>query len=243
MKLKYFDGIKDGLPVCFAYLVVSFTFGIAASGLGINTFWATLISATNLTSAGQFAGIKMIALETGLIEIFIAVFIINSRYMLMSLSLSQSLTEKLGTFKRLCMSFFVTDEIFAIANFRKDRLSFKYFMGLATTPYFGWSIGTLLGSLTNSILPPSLESAMGIALYCMFIAIIIPPAIKSKAITFCIAISVILSVLLYYVPILNKISFGVSIIISALISAGLTAYIFPIRERDDEEGKEAQNAV
>ena len=93
MKLKYFDGIKDGLPVCFAYLVVSFTFGIAASGLGIDTFWAILISATNLTSAGQFAGINMIALDAGLIELFIAVFIINSRYMLMSLSLSQSLTE------------------------------------------------------------------------------------------------------------------------------------------------------
>ena len=233
-KLKYSDGLKDGLTIFFAYLVVSFTFGLTAYNMGIPTFTAIIISATNLTSAGQFAGIKMISLSAGLLELGVAVLIINSRYFLMSLSLSQSLTERTGTLKRLFMSFFVTDEIFAVANHRKERLSFKYFIGLATTPYFGWVIGTLLGALTQSLLPASLQCAMGIALYCMFIAIILPPALKSKSITFCIALAVILSVIFYYVPYLNTVSFGISVIICSVLSAVITAVIFPVKKEENK---------
>ena len=108
-------------------------------------------------------------------------------------------------------------------------------MGLATTPYFGWSIGTLLGGLTNNLLPQSLQSAMGIALYCMFIAIIIPPATKSKPIIFCIVIAILLSVLFYYVPELNTISFGISVVICSIVSASLTAILFPVKEDDEKE--------
>ena len=238
-KLGYKNGIIDGLPICFAYLAVSFTFGLTVTQNGLSWITATVISATNLTSAGQFAGVELISAGVSLLELFVAVFIINSRYILMSLNLSQYLPENTGYLKRATMSFFVTDEIFAVANFRRKQLSVPYFFGLATTPYFGWSIGTLLGGLINTLLPVSLQSAMGIALYCMFIAIILPPAKRSLPITFCIIIATVLSCLLYYVPVLNTISVGIRIIIASIVSASLTAVIFPHVEKDttDKDGE------
>ncbi len=231
-KLKFTNGIKDGLPICFAYLAVSFTFGIAAVQDGLSALLATLISATNITSAGQFAGLKMIAEGALFLEIGIAVFIINSRYMLMSLSLAQNIPQETKTLKRLVMSIFVTDEIFAVSHSKGKSVNFKYFLGLALTPYLGWTLGTLLGGLTDSLLPQSLQYAMGIALYCMFIAIIIPPAKKSIPITFCIGLSVILSCLFYYTPYLNRVNFGITVIICSLVSASVTAIAFPVKEKD-----------
>jgi len=229
-KLTFVQGIKEGLPICFAYVAVSFTFGLQAVSGGLNAFWATLISATNLTSAGQFAGLKMIQEGSYFLLIFFAVFIINSRYMLMSLSLSQNLAKEVGTKKRLIMSMFVTDEIFAVSYSKGKNINFNYFMGLATTPFLGWTVGTLLGSLVNTLLPLSLSLAMGIALYCMFIAIIVPPATKSFAISFCIALSIILSCTFYYLPYLKQIPFGLTVIICSVISSVVTALAFPIKE-------------
>lgn len=229
-KPTYFDGIKQGLPICVAYLAVSFTFGLVAVRGGIPVWLATVISATNLTSAGQFAGINMIAAGAGYLEIALAVFVINSRYMLMSLSLSQQLDRETNTLKRLIMSCFVTDEIFAVASTQKDKLNFKYFLGLATTPYIGWTVGTLLGGLVNGLLPENLRAAMGIALYCMFIAIIVPPAKKSKSIIFCILIATGLSCMLEFTPVLKNISFGFRVIIASVAAAAVTAVIFPVKE-------------
>ena len=228
-KLTFMQGIKDGLPICFAYLAVSFTFGLQAVQNGLNIFWATLISATNITSAGQFAGLKMIQDGSYFLLVFFAVFIINSRYMLMSLSLSQNLPKEVGTKKRLIMSIFVTDEIFAVSYSKGKNVNFIYFIGLSLTPFLGWTIGTLLGGLINTLLPTSLSIAMGIALYCMFIAIIVPPATKSIPICFCIGLSIILSCTFYYVPYLNKISFGITVIICSIISSVVTALIYPIK--------------
>ncbi len=232
-KIGYKKGIIDGLPICFGYLAVSFTFGLTVTQNGFSWLFATIISATNLTSAGQFAGMEMIAVSASFIEVFFAVFIINSRYILMSLTLSQHLPENTGFFKRVFMSFFVTDEIFAIANLRRDKLSFTYFLGLSTTPYFGWTIGTLLGGLINSLLPQSLQYAMSIALYCMFIAIILPPAKKSVPISFCIGLAIALSCLFYFTPYLNQISIGIRVIIASVVSAVVTSLIFPHEDKDE----------
>jgi predicted branched-subunit amino acid permease len=227
-RYTFFDGIRHGLPICFAYLAVSFTFGLIAVKGGLNVWTATLISATNLTSAGQFAGLNMILLGSGLFELFIAVFVINSRYMLMSLSLSQQLPARTGTFSRLLMSCFVTDEIFALANLAGRQLTVAYFLGLGLTPYIGWSLGTFLGGCINAALPQALQAAMGIALYCMFIAIIVPPAKKSQPITFCIIAAILLSCILEYVPWFKPISYGFKAVISSVIAAGLMARFFPI---------------
>lgn len=230
-KKSFLKGIKDGLPVCFVYLAVSFTFGLQAVQKGINAFFATVISATNLTSAGQFAGIQMIENGESILAVFIAVLIINARYLLMSFSLSQRLPEKTGTAKRLVMSVFVTDELYALACNEKERFGFAYFFGSGIIAYVGWTGGTLLGSLTNGLLPLRLQVAMGIALYCMFIAIIIPPARGNKKIFFAIAIASLLSCLLYLIPFFKK-NFGLSVIISSVFSACVTALVFPIEESE-----------
>ena len=233
-KNEFICGLKNGLPICIAYIAVSFTFGLVAVKAGLPIWLATLISGTNLTSAGQFAGVNLIIEFASYFEIALAVFIINSRYMLMSLSISQQIDKNTGTLKRLFMSIFVTDEIFALASLKQDKLTFSYFVGLALLPYIGWTVGTLLGGLVNTLLPESLQNAAGIALYCMFIAIIIPPAKKSKAIIFCIGLSALLSCILYYVPALNRISLGFRIIIASVIGAILTAVIFPVKQSDTE---------
>ncbi len=232
-KYTYKRGLIDGLPVFFAYLAVSFTFGVAMTNFGFTPLFATIISGTNLTSAGQFAGANLMAQEAMYVVVFLTVFVINARYILMSLSLSQNLPENTGTLKRMAMSMFVTDEIFAIANQSGKNLNFKYFLGLATLPYVGWTIGTLVGALVNSILPESLQLALGIALYCMFIAIVIPSVKKSKAVCFCVAIAIALSCMMYYIPIFNVIA-DYQIIISAVVSAIITAIIFPVKEKSEE---------
>lgn len=232
-RLTYFDGLKQGLPICFAYIAVSFTFGLVASRSGLPVWLATLISATNLTSAGQFAGVELISACAGYIEIALAVLVINIRYSLMSLSLSQQLNSNVGVGKRLIMSLFITDEIFAVASTTKDKLNFLYFLGLATTPYFGWTIGTLLGGLVNSVLPFALQNAMGIALYCMFIAIIIPPAKKSKPILLCVSLGAIFSCLIEFgIP---SLSMGFSVIIASCLAAAVTAILFPIQSTETAE--------
>lgn len=232
-KLTFLDGLKHGLPVCFAYIAVSFTFGLVATQNGLPVWLATVISATNLTSAGQFAGVELIISMASYVEIVLAVFVINARYMLMSLSLSQQLSSDVKGFKRFIMSLFVTDEIFAIASTAKERLNFAYFMGLSTTPYFGWVIGTLSGGLIRGVLPPALSAAMGIALYCMFIAIIIPPAKKSKPILLCVSLGAILSCLMTYG--LPNLSMGFSVVISSCIAAFTTAVLFPIHKTENRD--------
>ena len=229
-------GFIDGLPVGLAYLAVSFSFGIYAVQHGLPYWLATILSATNITSAGQFAGVTMMAEMAAIVEIFFTVLIINARYFLMSLSLSQQLDEKTPTWKRLIMAYFITDEIFALASMSRKNLNFKYFMGLSVLPLIGWTLGTLLGGLINNALPASLQAALAIALYCMFIALIIPPARKSKGIVVCIAIAILLTCIFYYTPYLKDyISSGIRVIIASLVSSGITAYLFPIKIEQDQE--------
>lgn len=229
-------GVIDGIPVGFAYLAVSFSFGIFAVQQGMPAWLATILSASNITSAGQFAGVTLMAEMAAIVEIFFTVLVINARYFLMSISLSQQLDENTPRWKRLIMAYFITDEIFAIASMSKRNLNFKYFMGLATTPLLGWTLGTLLGGLINNALPTSLQAAMAIALYCMFIALIIPPAKKSKGIVVCIALATAFSCFFYFTPYVKDfISSGVRVIISSILAAAISAWLFPIKIDAEEE--------
>ena len=237
-KYDFKRGFFDGLPIGLAYLAVSFSFGIYAVQHGLPYWLATILSASNITSAGQFAGVTMMAELAAIVEIFFTVLVINARYFLMSLSLSQQLDEKTPAWKRLIMAYFITDEIFAVASMSRKNLNFKYFMGIAILPLLGWTFGTLLGGLINNALPASLQNALAIALYCMFIALIIPPARKSKGIVVSIAISVLITCIFYYTPYLKDyISSGIRVIIASIISAAITAWLFPIKTEDDENAK------
>lgn len=221
------DGLKDGLPIALGYLSVSFTFGITAVKMGIPPLTAVLISLTNVTSAGQVAGIGIIAEGGGYAEMALAQLIINLRYALMSLSLSQKLDSKYNLAHRLLTAFCVTDEVFAVASGKGSELPARYMYGLILLPYLFWSGGTALGAILGSVLPEMIKSALGIAIYGMFFAIIVPPAKKHRGVLVVVAVAAALSCAIYYIPALDFISSGISVIICAVIAAALGARLFP----------------
>ena len=235
---SYAKGFRDGIPIGLGYLSVSFTFGMMAVSMGLPVWAAVLISMTNLTSAGQFAGLSLIVSGAPMVEMALTQFIINLRYALMSLSLSQKLDKTVTTFERCLIAFGNTDEIFAVAIQKESLLGGKYLAGLILSSYSGWVGGTVLGALASSLLPASLLSALGIALYAMFIAIIIPPARSSRPVALVILIAVCLSCLFRYVPFLSGLSSGWVIIISGLVSALIGTFLFPMQEDKEEEADE-----
>lgn len=228
-KLKARHGFRDGLPIGLGYLSVSFGFGISAVSKGLSPLVATLISMTNLTSAGQVAGISVIAASGAIIEMMMTQLIINLRYSLMGLTLTQKLDESFSTLHRAAVSFFITDEIFAVAS-SKDSVNTRYMYSLGVLPYTGWALGTLLGAVAGSLLPSHISASLGIAIYGMFIAIIVPPAKKEKGILFAVLLSVALSCILKYVPVFSFITQGFAVIICAIVAALAAALLFPVKE-------------
>lgn len=228
MNSEFKVGLKDGVPIALGYLSVSFSLGIMALAGGLSVFQGALMSLTNLTSAGEFAGIGIIVAGGTILEIILTQFIINLRYALMSLSLSQKLSPKMKLWQRFVIAFANTDEIFAVAMAHGKSLTFPYMLGLQLLPIVGWVLGTTLGGVAASLMPDSVSIAMGVALYGMFIAIVIPVAKKEKAVLVVVAISIVISCLLYYVPFLSFISSGIGIILSTVIAATVGACMFPV---------------
>lgn len=235
MKTKeFYAGIKDGIPICLGYFSVSMAFGLTAVKSGLPVWSAILISLTNLTSAGQFAGVKIILAGGKMLELFLTTLIINMRYFLMSVSVSQRADKKMTLIKRLIVSFAITDEIFAVSTQRKKLLSTSYMAGLILMPVIGWTGGTTMGAVASTIIPQAISTAMGISLYAMFIAIIIPPARKNKNVLLAIFMSVVLSVMFYYLPCLKGISGGWSVIIITLAVSTFCATFFPVNDEEEE---------
>lgn len=232
-KDEYRDGFIKGIPICLGYIPVSFTFGLMAVTGGLPRWLTIFTSISNVTSAGQFAGVQLIFAGAGLFEIALTTFVINMRYMLMSLALSQKIHEETPLWKRLIFGFAITDEIFAIASVERKKLTASYMFGLMSTPIFGWTLGTALGAFTSGLLSDRLSAAMGIALYAMFIAIIIPPAKKSKAVLITILEATAIMCIFRYVSFFDFISDGFKIIIATVIAAGISAAVFPVKEGGD----------
>lgn len=234
MNNDFKTGVKHGIPICLGYIPVSFTFGLMAVSAGIPKWTAILISLTNLTSAGQFAGITLISAGSAYFELGLTVFIINLRYMLMSLSISQKIDTKINTLQRMLFSFGITDETYVVSSLQPKKLSSSYMFGLISLPILGWNLGTILGVFISDLLPVTLQNAMGIALYGMFIALIIPPARKERKVLIIIAIAVTIMCLFRYVPIFSGISNGFRIIISSVAAAAAGAYFFPNKPAEEE---------
>ena len=229
----FLRGIRHGIPIALGYLSVSFGFGIAAVKSGLPILTAVGISATNLTSAGQAAGIEIIAAGGSIIEMIIAQIIINLRYSLMGISLSQKLSPSFNGVHRAIAAFGITDEVFAVSSAQVIPLTPYYMYGMIMISFLGWTSGTFLGAFAGEILPISLTSAMGVVLYGMFIAIIVPPAKKSTKVLFTVILAAAISIILkVFVPVISG---GFAIIISACVSALLSAAFFPI---DDDSSKE-----
>lgn len=231
-KNEFKRGIIDGIPIALGYLAVSFTFGIEASKNGLTILQATLLSLTNLTSAGQFAGLGIIVASATYIEMAFTQLIINLRYCLMSCSLSQKLDNKTPFFHRFFMSYGITDEIFGICSAKAKSLSPFYCYGAICVASPGWALGTFLGALSGELLPARMLSALGVALYGMFIAIVIPPAKENKIIRVLVIVSMLSSFLFSITPILKNISSGFTIIILTIVIAGVAALLFPIDAKE-----------
>ena len=230
---SFSEGVRDGLPICLGYLSVSFAFGIAAVGLGLSLPEAVLISMCNVTSAGQLAGAPIIAAFGSLVELVLTQLVINLRYALMSVSLSQKLGETVRFRDRFWIGFCVTDEIFGVSSAKEGAVGRLYMAGLILTPFLGWTAGTLLGAAAGHILPQMLISALGVAIYGMFIAIVVPPCKRSRPTLLCVLLSVALSCLLYYLPLFDGLGSGFAIIICAVVASLVFALVCPLPDREE----------
>lgn len=233
---EFINGIKDGIPICLGYFSVSMAFGIAAVNAGISALAATVTSLTNVTSAGQFAGINIMCAAGSLLELAITTLIINMRYFLMSLSVSQKVDSSMNLWQRFLVSFGITDEIFAVSMRHTRPLTASYMYGLILTPVIGWSMGTATGAAFTSVMPRALSSAMGIALYGMFIAIVVPPAKENFKVAIAIIMAITASVIFTYTQIGKCISNGWAIIIITIVVSAVCATFFPVEPHKGGEG-------
>lgn len=231
MKSPFVKGIYDGIPIALGYLPVSFGFGILAIRSGLSVLAAISISVTNLTSAGQVAGVAVIAAGGSYLEMALTQLVINIRYALMGISLSQKLDSSFRTPQRLLTAYGITDEIFAVASAQPGLISAAYLAGLIVIAFFGWTLGTVLGAAAGQILPELITNAMGIVLYAMFLAIVLPAAKKSKGILLAALLAAGCSVLFRYG--LPMVSSGFAVIICAVAAAAAGALLFPVPEEQE----------
>lgn len=232
-RIQWKNGLRDGIPIALGYFAVSFTFGLLAKKAGLTLFQAALISLTNVTSAGQFAGLGLIGASASYLEMASTQLILNLRYSLMSCVLSQKLDSKASFRHRFLLAHGITDEIFGVAVCKSGKLNPYYQYGLMSSAIPGWVLGTFLGVVSGEVLPARIVGALSIALYGMFIAVIIPPAKGNKVLTGIILISMLLSLLFARVEALHFISPGFKIIILTILIAGLAAILFPIRNANE----------
>lgn len=228
------QGCKHGIPIFLGYLAVSFTLGIAAKNAGMTAFQATLTSFLVNASAGQFAGFTLIAANAGYFEMAVMILVANARYLLMSCSLSQKLSADIPFFHRLLIGYDVTDEIFGVSMAFPGKLNPFYTYGLIVVALPGWSLGTGLGVLCGNVLPTNIVSALSVGLYGMFLAIIIPPARKSRIICVLVVISMVASYLVSRLSFLQTLSSGIKIILLTVLISGLAAILFPVSDADME---------
>lgn len=225
-------GIQNGVPIALGYLAVSFTLGIAARNAGLTAWQGAAASVTTVASAGEYAGFNVIQAGAGYIEMAIMMFVINARYLLMSCSLSQKLAPDLPLVHRLLIGWGITDEIFGVASVVPDKLNPWYNYGMMAISIPAWTIGTAVGIAVGNILPHHVVSALGVGLYGMFLAIIIPPGRKNKVIAGLVAISMAASLAMSVLPVVSHISSGMRTIILTVVIAGIAAVAFPIEEEE-----------
>ncbi len=236
---RFRRGMRDGIPIALGYFAVAFTLGIAAKNAGLTAFQAALNSFLIHASAGEYAGITLIAALAGYFEVAVMEAVANARYLLMSCALSQKLDSKAPVWQRVLLGFGVTDEVFGISVGVEGKLNPFYSFGAMAVAIPAWSMGSACGVILGNILPLRAVSALSVGLYGMFIAIIIPPAKKNRVVAGLILLSFALSFLFDRLPLLDFMSEGVRIIVlTVAISLG-AALLFPVRDEKEEKHDEA----
>ncbi len=229
-------GMRDGLPIGLGYFAVAFSLGIAAKDAGLSAFEGFLASLLTNASAGEHAVFNLIRASAPYIEVALITLITNARYLLMGCALSQRFSPDTPLIHRLIVGFDITDEIFGITIARDGKINPYYTYGAMITSIPFWATGTALGIVMGNLLPIRVVSALSVALYGMFIAIIVPPAKKDKVIAALIPICFALSALFAYAPVISGLSEGNRTIILTVVISAAAALLFPIKEevRDAE---------
>ncbi|MBQ8562573.1 MAG: AzlC family ABC transporter permease [Firmicutes bacterium] len=224
----YLNGLREGVPIGLGYFAVGFTLGIAAREAGITAFQMGLMSLLMHASAGQYAVITVIAGQSGYFAMMVTQFVINIRYLLMSTALSQKIAPDTPMWKRMLLSYFVTDEIFGISASVKGELNPYYNYGAATVASPGWALGTVLGVLVGNILPASMTSALSVALYGMFLAVVIPASKSDRTVAAVVISSMLGSLGFTFLPLLCEMESGTRIILLTVAIAAAAAVIKPV---------------
>ncbi len=231
--MSFTKGVRDGIPIALGYFSVSVAFGLMAVEAGCTWIESMLISITNLTSAGQFAGVTVLTHMGTYLEMAIMQFVVNLRYGLMGIALSQKVNDRFKGIWRLILGFAITDEIFAVAIGQDGQISRRYFAGLASLPVIGWTAGTVTGAILGNIMPEIITSALGVALYGMFIAVVVPKAKEDRRVLAVVAIAVAISAAFRYTPVFSGVSTGFAIIICAVAASAAGAVLFPVSESQE----------
>ena len=230
-----YEGMRDGFPIALGYFAVSFSLGIAARNAGLTPmqgFWASLL---NNASAGEYAAFTLMAAKATYWEVAVITLIANARYLLMSCALAQRFAPETPFFHRLIVGYDVTDEIFGITIARPGYLNPYYTYGAILLAAPAWAIGTALGIMAGNVLPLRIVSALSVALYGMFLAIIIPPARKNRIVAGLVALSFALSFACEYLPGVASLSSGTRTILLTVLISGAAAVLFPVTQEADNE--------
>lgn len=230
------SGMHDGMPIALGYLVVSFTLGITAHTAGLTPFQGFLASFFNNASAGEYAGFMLIAAGASYWEIALITFIANARYLLMSCVLSQKFAPDAPLYQRLLIGFDVTDELFGITIARPGQVHPYYNYGAMLVALPGWSVGTALGIIAGNVMPPAVVSALSVALYGMFLWVIIPPARSSRIVAGLVGLSFAASFAAVHLPFISTVSSGTRTIGLTLLLAGAAAWLFPVSAKEENHG-------
>lgn len=237
----FYEGVHDGMPIALGYFVVSFTLGIAARNAGLTPFQGFLASLLNNASAGEYAGFTVIAGDAPYLEIILITLVANARYMLMSCVVSQKFAPTTSLWHRIFVAFDITDEIFGITIARKGFIEPFYNYGAMAVAMPGWSVGTMLGIVAGNSLPAAAVSALSVALYGMFLWIIVPPARANRVVGALVTASFAASFLAAHLAPLSALSAGTRTILLTVLIAGIGAVLFPIQDRTDAAGNPVQD--
>lgn len=232
-KTAFQAGLRDGIPIGLGYFAVAFSLGVAVRDAGLSWFQGLIASWLCTTSTGEYAVFSLIAAGTTVLEIALVTLIINARYLLMSCAATQRLDPEMPFWHRYLLAFHLTDELFGIAIARHGTLNPYFSYGAFAVAVPGWAVGTALGTVVGSILPPSLTSALSVALYGMFLAVIVPPARQNKVVAGLIVLCFAASYASANLPLVRELSDGMRIILLTVVLSSAAALLFP--RKDEEE--------
>ncbi len=235
MKKEFREGMRDGIPIGLGYLAVSFSLGVAARSAGLTAFQGFMASLLNNASAGEYAGFTVIAANAPYLEMVLMTLIANARYLLMSCALSQKFAPDASLGHRLLVGYDVTDEIFGITISRPGVLNPYYTYGAILVAAPCWACGTAMGVTAGNLLPLRVVSALSVALFGMFLAVIIPPSRKNRIVAIFVLVSFLASFAAANLPYLSRLSGGTrTIILTVLISAAAAA-LFPVKDEKEAD--------